>query len=93
MTATHNNLTPIHESLQLADTHLDCDEFLGLNYRLNIHTAKNAAITACICQQDYFRKVTGLPISPYFSAYKFRWLVENVEEQKNLATKLLAAKK
>lgn len=27
---------------------------------------------------DYFRPLTGLPISTYFSAYKFRWLVENV---------------
>ena len=28
--------------------------------------------------QDYFRSVTGLPMSTYFSAYKYRWLVENV---------------
>ena len=34
----------------------------------------------CLSVQDYFRKVTGLPISTYFSAYKFRWLVENVDE-------------
>ena len=28
--------------------------------------------------QDHFLGVTGLPISTYFSAYKFRWLLENV---------------
>ena len=34
-------------------------------------------ITAAAAQ-DYFRPVTGLPISTYFSAYKFQWLMENV---------------
>ncbi|PSC73566.1 Glycerol kinase [Micractinium conductrix] len=28
--------------------------------------------------QDYFRPVTGLPISTYFSAYKLKWLLDNV---------------
>ncbi len=28
--------------------------------------------------QDYFRPTTGLPISTYFTAYKFAWLRENV---------------
>lgn len=28
--------------------------------------------------QDYFRAVTGLPISTYFSAYKLKWLMANV---------------
>jgi glycerol kinase len=28
--------------------------------------------------QDYFRPVTGLPISTYFSAFKFLWLYEHV---------------
>lgn len=27
--------------------------------------------------QDHFLGITGLPISTYFSAYKFRWLLEN----------------
>mmetsp|Transcript_12324 Transcript_12324/g.37098 ORF Transcript_12324/g.37098 Transcript_12324/m.37098 type:complete len:513 (-) Transcript_12324:411-1949(-) len=27
---------------------------------------------------EYFRKITGLPINPYFSAYKLKWLLENV---------------
>ncbi len=27
---------------------------------------------------DHFRPITGLPISTYFSAYKFQWLHENV---------------
>lgn len=26
--------------------------------------------------------MTGLPINPYFSAYKFAWLLENVPEAK-----------
>eukprot|EP00775_Hariotina_reticulata_P008277 gene8277-8464_t len=30
--------------------------------------------------KDHFRPVTGLPISTYFSAYKFQWLYENVQE-------------
>lgn len=29
-------------------------------------------------RQEYFRKITGLPINPYFSAYKLKWLLENV---------------
>ena len=36
-----------------------------------------------LCQvwlQDYFRDVTGLPISTYFSGVKLRWLVENVPD-------------
>lgn len=28
--------------------------------------------------KDYFRKVTGLPISTYFSGVKLRWMIENV---------------
>lgn len=28
--------------------------------------------------RDHFRPVTGLPISTYFSAYKLKWLLENV---------------
>ena len=30
--------------------------------------------------QDHFLGITGLPISTYFSAYKFRWLAEHVPE-------------
>lgn len=30
--------------------------------------------------KDHFRPVTGLPISTYFSAYKFQWLAEHVPE-------------
>lgn len=33
-----------------------------------------------VCVQDYFRDVTGLPISTYFSGVKLRWLIENVPE-------------
>ena len=28
--------------------------------------------------KDYFRPITGLPISTYFSGFKFKWLYENV---------------
>jgi hypothetical protein len=28
--------------------------------------------------KDHFRPITGLPISTYFSTYKFQWLLENV---------------
>ena len=34
---------------------------------------------ACIDLQDAFRGTTGLPISTYFSAFKWLWLLENVE--------------
>ena len=30
--------------------------------------------------KDYFRKKTGLPINTYFSASKFKWMMENVDE-------------
>jgi glycerol kinase len=33
--------------------------------------------------QDHFREVTGLPINPYFSAYKFAWLLGNVQAVKS----------
>ena len=33
----------------------------------------------CCSPQDYFRPITGLPISTYFSAYKYLWLYENVD--------------
>ncbi|KAK9814067.1 hypothetical protein WJX72_000230 [[Myrmecia] bisecta] len=44
--------------------------------------------TSAICRRwetelgsrDHFRPVTGLPISTYFSAYKFQWMLENVPE-------------
>lgn len=29
--------------------------------------------------RDFFRPVTGLPISTYFSAFKLKWMLENVE--------------
>lgn len=29
---------------------------------------------------DYFKNITGLPISPYFSAIKILWLKENIPE-------------
>lgn len=33
----------------------------------------------CIfCVQDHYRAVTGLPVSTYFSAFKWTWLHENV---------------
>ena len=35
--------------------------------------------------QDCFRAVTGLPVSPYFSAYKMLWLLENVPAVKKAA--------
>lgn len=47
--------------------------------------------TAQICQRiidkhggdhDCFRKITGLPVSTYFSAFKILWLLENVPEVK-----------
>lgn len=31
---------------------------------------------------DHFRPVTGLPISTYFSAFKVKWLLDNVAEVK-----------
>lgn len=28
--------------------------------------------------KDFFRPITGLPISTYFSSYKLKWLIDNV---------------
>lgn len=43
--------------------------------------------TAALCEQmtsdlgkDHFRSITGLPISTYFSAFKLRWLLDEVEQ-------------
>ena len=36
--------------------------------------------------QDCFRAVTGLPVSPYFSAYKAAWLLEHVPEVASAAS-------
>lgn len=33
---------------------------------------------ASLQPQDALRKVTGLPISTYFSAFKWLWMIENV---------------
>lgn len=27
---------------------------------------------------DYYREKTGLPLAPYFSAFKLQWLIQNV---------------
>lgn len=32
--------------------------------------------------RDFFKKITGLPISPYFSAFKIAWLLKNSDEVK-----------
>ncbi|CAD5211422.1 unnamed protein product [Bursaphelenchus okinawaensis] len=37
--------------------------------------------------KDYFKQKTGLPIHPYFSALKLRWLLENVPEVKDCLNK------
>ena len=33
--------------------------------------------------QDHFRPITGLPISTYFSAMKWRWMIDNVPSVKD----------
>ncbi|EFN59182.1 hypothetical protein CHLNCDRAFT_18995 [Chlorella variabilis] len=42
---------------------------------------RTAAICRSVVEQlgsnDYFRPVTGLPVSTYFSAYKLKWLLDN----------------
>ena len=56
----------------------------------------NAIVWQCargraICERlakdhaTYIQQVTGLPLSPYFSAAKLAWLLENVEEVRELA--------
>jgi len=37
---------------------------------------------ACHALQDAFRETTGLPMSTYFSAFKWLWLLENVDAVK-----------
>jgi len=38
------------------------------------------------CGIDAFRQLTGLPFSTYFSAFKIKWLIENVEAVQNVVT-------
>ena len=37
--------------------------------------------------QDRFRKTTGLPLAPYFSGPKIKWILDNVPEAKQAAEK------
>jgi hypothetical protein len=55
--------------------------------RARTHTCPACAARSAICTdwkrrshgtKDGFRAVTGLPVSTYFSCYKFQWLWENV---------------
>ena len=46
--------------------------------RLQLPCASLTAALPAARAQDHFRPVTGLPVSTYFSAYKWRWLVEEV---------------
>ena len=32
--------------------------------------------------KDYYREKTGLPMATYFSAFKFKWMIENVPQIK-----------
>jgi glycerol kinase len=50
------------------------------------------ARTTLICEEmiakyqgnrNHFKKITGLPISTYFSAFKIKWLLENIPEVKS----------
>ena len=46
---------------------------------LPLHNRNNSILNlAVLMGQDYFRPVTGLPISTYFSSYKLKWLIDNV---------------
>lgn len=38
-----------------------------------------AAVEAAHGGKDAFRRATGLPVSPYFSCYKMRWMLDNVD--------------
>ncbi|KAF1562691.1 UNVERIFIED_CONTAM: putative glycerol kinase, partial [Eudyptes robustus] len=44
--------------------------------------AQNTIMKTPTQDKDYFKQKTGLPIHPYFSALKLRWLLENVPEVK-----------
>jgi glycerol kinase len=41
----------------------------------------------CCGVQNHFQEITGLPISTYFSAYKLRWMLDNVAAVKQAAEK------
>ena len=30
--------------------------------------------------KDYYRKKTGLPMTTYFSAFKFKWMIDNIPQ-------------
>lgn len=56
---------------------------LALDFFSLLPTRKNSKEKKTF--QDCFRAVTGLPVSPYFSAYKMLWLLENVPSVKKAA--------
>ena len=66
----HNNYTHTHTHTN-THTHAFTHTHTHTRIHTHIHTHAHA--------QDYFRPVTGLPINNYFSAFKFKWLYENVE--------------
>lgn len=46
-----------------------------------------AGVEAAHGGRDAFRAATGLPVSPYFSAYKMRWMLDNVDAVRDAAAK------
>ena len=59
---------------------------LGMTFISLVHNVAAMLLnstTENVILQDWFRDVTGLPISTYFSAFKFVWLYENVPAVKN----------
>lgn len=58
-----------------------CSHLRTLSIRFPNVIFSSAPHSPCVLQ-EHFRDVTGLPINPYFSAYKFVWLLENVPEAK-----------
>lgn len=66
-----NTGVPIHRAIVWQDTRTD---------EICQALAKNG-------RQDQFRNLTGLPITPYFSAPKIRWLLDHVPDARDRAEK------
>jgi glycerol kinase len=59
-----------------------CNAIVWLDNRTS---AIAEAMAAKLGGRDAFRAITGLPTSTYFSAYKLKWMLENVPEVKQAA--------
>jgi hypothetical protein len=84
----------VHRYLQ-CHSHLKSHQMWAGNLFWSTFALGQSAVMCCHCccseicraweaslpgGKDHFRAVTGLPVSTYFSAYKFQWMRQHVPE-------------